>query len=133
MLVCLLVGKWEFDVCGKVFTIVPPQRTLEQSLSDALLDNLYGVPQGLDHGLTLQSFDSQGVRLSGHDDERHNGGLRAGSLEAVVQPREGLHEHVDTLIPVLVTASGEEVKGVVQIKVIVAIKVTPDEVVDLVL
>ena len=43
---------------------------------------------------------------------------------------EGLDEHVQTLVTVLITTSGEEVKSVLKIKVVMTIKMTPDKVVN---
>ena len=46
---------------------------------------------------------------------------------------EGLNKHVQTLVAVLVSSSGEKVKGVLQIEIIVAVKVASDKVVDAIL
>lgn len=43
---------------------------------------------------------------------------------------EGLDEHVQTLVTVLITTSGEEVKSVLKIKIVMTIKVTTDKVVN---
>jgi hypothetical protein len=51
----------------------------------------------------------------------------------VVQSCERLNEHVDTLIPEFVTASSEHVKGIVRIKIIVPVEVTPYKVMNLLL
>ena len=42
-----------------------------------------------------------------------------------------LDEHVDTLVPELVSASREQVDGVLEVKVVVSVEVSADEVVDL--
>jgi hypothetical protein len=42
-----------------------------------------------------------------------------------------LEEHVDTLVPVLVPSRGEHVDRVLEVKVVVSVKVTSDELVDL--
>ena len=46
------------------------------------------------------------------------------------QTGQRLDEHVDTLIPVLVTTSREEVQSLVQIKVVVTVKMAAHKVVD---
>lgn len=51
----------------------------------------------------------------------------------MVEPREGLDEYVGPLVPVLVAAGDEEVEGFVEIEVVVAVEVTADELVDLLL
>jgi hypothetical protein len=48
----------------------------------------------------------------------------------MVEAGQRLNEHVDTFIAVLVTTSGEEVKSLVGVEVVVAIEVTTNEVVD---
>jgi hypothetical protein len=51
----------------------------------------------------------------------------------VVQSCERLDEHIHTLISELIASSGEEIQGVVGIKVVVAIEVASDKVVNLLL
>lgn len=46
---------------------------------------------------------------------------------------EGLDKHVQALVTVLISSSGEKVKSVLQIEIIVAVKVTPDKVMDAIL
>ena len=46
---------------------------------------------------------------------------------------ESFHKHVNTLISVLVPPGGEEIEGVIQIKVVVAIEVPTNKVIDLLL
>lgn len=112
---------------------MPSESTLEQPLSNALLNIVYSFPQSFDDRLPLQCFNSQGVCLGGHNNERNHGGLRAGDLETVVQPSERLDEHIHTLIAVLITPGSEEVECVFQIEIVVAIEMSSDEVVDLLL
>lgn len=67
-----------------------------------------------------------------HDDESNDGNLRAHLLQSVVETGEGLDEHVCTLIAILISSSGEEVQGVVEVNVThVTIEVTFDEFIDL--
>ena len=113
--------------------LLPAQGALEQALADAALDHVDRVAQALDHGLALERLDRHRVRLGRHDDEGDDGHLGAGLLEAVVQPRERLDEHVDPLVPVLVPAGGEEVERVLGLEVDVAVEVAAHEVVDLLL
>lgn len=47
--------------------------------------------------------------------------------------RERLYEHVHSLVAVLVTTGGEEVERVVEVKVVVAVEMASDEVIDLLL
>lgn len=44
-----------------------------------------------------------------------------------------LDEHIHTLVPVLVSSGSEQVDGVLEVKVIMTVEVTPDEIVDLLL
>jgi hypothetical protein len=46
---------------------------------------------------------------------------------------EGLDKHVQTFVTVLVSSSGEKVKGILQIEIIMAVKVPPDKVMDAIL
>jgi hypothetical protein len=71
--------------------------------------------------------------LSRHDDEGHNRDLAASGLETVVQSCQRLDKHVNTLIPELVTTSSEKIQCVIDIKVVVAIEMSADKVVNLLL
>lgn len=71
------------------------------------------------------------MRLRRHDDERNDRHLRARQLEAMVQPCQGLDEHVHAFVPVLVSARGKEVERVVGVEIDMAIKVPSDEIVNL--
>ena len=86
--------------------------------------------QRLDDGLSLESLDGERGRLGRQDDEGDDGHVRTSSLQAVVQTRQGLDEHVNALVTVLVTSCGEKVQSLVGIEVIVAIEVTADKVID---
>jgi hypothetical protein len=55
------------------------------------------------------------------------------SVGIYVLTRQGLDEHINTFVPVLVSAGSEQVDGVLQVKVIVAVEVASDEVVNLLL
>ena len=54
-----------------------------------------------------------------------------GSLELVIETGKSLNKHVCTLISILVAASNEEIKGIVEIKVVVAVKVAANKLVNL--
>lgn len=115
----------------KVLSLTPSQRSVEQSLSNSTLNNLDTVVECLDDGLSLQRLDGKRVCLSWHDNKGNNGHLRAGGLEAVVKAGQGFNEHVTALVPVFITTGGEEVEGVFEIKVVVSVKVTSNEIVNL--
>lgn len=127
---------------------------LEETGSDPVLDLGDRVVELLGDGLPLERFDGVRVRLSRHDDEGDHGELGAHRLEAMIEPGERFDEHVDALVAVLVSGQGrfsiaaqiqnshaasdspsgsEHVQGVVEIEVVVAVEVTPDKVVDLLL
>ena len=127
----LLLVADELLVGREILAIMPFEGALEEPLADALLDDRDGVSQGLDDGLALEGLDRQRVGLGGHDDEGHDGGLGAARLEPVVQAGERLDKHVDALVAVFVAAGGEEVEGVVEIEVVVAVEVAAREIVDL--
>lgn len=112
---------------------MPLEGPLEYPPSDALLNHGCGVPQRLDDCLALERFDGERRRLRRHNDECHNRHLAAGILQAMVQPSQRLDEHVDTLVSELITTSSEDVQGIVRVKVIVAIEVTANKVVNLLL
>jgi len=141
---------------GSELSIVP-SGVLEQSVSDPVLNLLDRVLQLLDDGLTLEGFDRVRVGGGGHDDKGDDGGLGSHLLQSVVQTctscdvlrsvssrfhaaqlgsdrsltGQTLEEHVDTLVPVLVPSGGEHVDRVLEVKVVVSVKVTSDELVDL--
>lgn len=54
-------------------------------------------------------------------------------LKHVIQPSQGLNEHISSLIGKLVASGREQVQGLVQVEVIVAVEVTAHKVVDLLL
>lgn len=116
---------------GQRLALVPLEGALEYAAADALLDDVGGVAQRLDDGLALEGLDGERRRLGGHDDEGDDGHLAAGGLEAVIEAGEGLDEHVDALVAKLVAAGREDVDGVVGLKVVVAVKVAADKVVNL--
>lgn len=116
-----------------ILTVRPSKRSFEQFLANVLLDRLNGIVQRLDHGLSLERFDGQRLRLSRQDNEGYHSHVRLGALHAVVQPRQRLDEHIHTLVAILITTSSEEVERILRIKVVVPVKVTSDEIVDLLL
>ena len=52
-------------------------------------------------------------------------------LQTSVEAREGLQQHVNTLVAEFIATSREKVQGVVQIEIHVAEKVTTDKIMDL--
>jgi hypothetical protein len=103
---------------GSVFSGVAGG-TLEKALTDTVLNLGDGVAELLRHGLTLERLDRVRVRGGGGDDERDDGLLRTGDLEAVVEAGKGLDEHVETFVAVFVATGSEEVEGVVKVEVVV--------------
>lgn len=51
----------------------------------------------------------------------------------MVQTSQSLDEHVDTFVPELVPTGGEEIEGVLQVEIIMAVEVAPNKVADLLL
>ncbi|KAI6766392.1 hypothetical protein HG531_011614 [Fusarium graminearum] len=109
-----VLGGDKLLLIGQRFTLVPLEGALKEATSNALLDNVCGVAQGLDNCLALERLDSEG-------------------LETVVQSCQRLNKHVNTLIPELVTTSSEKIECVINIEVVVAIEMSADKVVDLLL
>jgi len=120
----------ETGLIRRVLTLVPCKRALKELLANVLLNGADGIVERLEYGLTLEGLDGKRGGLSGHDNKSDNGHVRAGCLEAVVETGQGLDEHVNTFITVLVTTSGEEVQGLVGVEVVVAVEVTTNEVID---
>lgn len=112
---------------------MPLEGSLKDTATDTLLNDMGSVPQRLDDGLALECLDSERSGLGRHDDKGHNRHLASGRLEPVIESCQGLDEHVDTFIPVLVSASSEDVERVVGLKVVVTVEMTSNEVVDLLL
>ncbi len=112
---------------------VPLQRSLEQPLAHFPFDHAHGVPQGFNHRLPFQGFHGQGLRLRRHDDEGDDRHLRLRHLEAVIQPRQGLNEHVHAFVPVLVSPGGEEIQRVLGLEIDVAVEMTAHEIMNLLL
>jgi len=42
-----------------------------------------------------------------------------------------LNKHINTLVPILIPPRGKHIQGVIQIKIIIAIEMAPDELIDL--
>lgn len=126
-----ILGGNELLLIGHRVTIVPLQRSLKDAASNALLNDMGGVSQGLDHSLTLESFHSERSSLRRHDDEGHNRDLASCGLETVVETGQRLDKHVDTLVSELVTAGSEEVEGVINVEIVVTVEVSSYKVMDL--
>ena len=105
--------------------------TLEDALTDTILDLGDSVAELLGDCLALEGLNGVRMRRSRHDDERDNGDLGASLLEAVIQACKALDEHVNTLVAVLIPARGEHIQCVVEVKVVVAVKVSAHKVIDL--
>ena len=90
---------------------------VEETCPNTVLNLRDRIAKLLGDGLTLERID--GVRLSRGrmNEERDDGGIRSCLLQAEVEAREGFDEHVDALIPVLVTSSREHVQRVVEVEV----------------
>lgn len=129
----LLLVADELLLIGQVVALVPAQRPIKEPLANALLNDLDRVVKGLDDSLTLERLNCQGRGLSGHDNEGDHSHLRTRLLEPVVQAGERLDKHVDTLIPVLVATGSEEVESIVEVEIIVAVEMTANKVVNLLL
>ena len=126
----LVLGRQKVLVVWRWLALPPRKRLLEELLANVALNVSNGVVQALDHSLALQRLHSERGRLGRHDDEGHDGHIGTGGLHAVVQAGERFDEHIHTLIPVLVATSGEEVKRLVRVEIVVAIEMTTDKVVD---
>ena len=105
----LVLGRQKVLVIWRWLTLPPCKRLFEELLANVALNVSNGVVQALDHSLALQCLHSERCRLGRHNNESHDGHIRAGGLHAVVQTGQRLDEHVHTLISVLVATSGEEV------------------------
>lgn len=106
---------------------------LEETGTDPVLDLGDGISKLLGDSLTLERLNSVRVGARRHDNERDDGRVGSHLLEAVVEARERLDEHVHALVAVLVATSSEEVERLVEVKVVVAVEVASDKVVDLLL
>ena len=73
------------------------------------------------------------MSLTGHNDKRHHRRLGASLLQPVIETSQRLDKEVAPFISELVTASDEEIQRVVEVKVVVAVKVTADKLVDFLL
>src|SRR5262245_30669746 len=100
---------------------MPSQGSLKEPGSHVVGNGVDRVVQALDDGLSFESFHCKRRGLCGHDDEGHNRHWRVGLLHAGIEAAEGLDEHVNTLVSILVSTGSEEVEGVCGIKVIVAV------------
>jgi hypothetical protein len=109
------------------------QAQLIQSLAELVLEYVHGVAQLLRNGLALEGLDVEAARARGKDQESHHGHVRLHRLEAVIETRQGLDEHVHALVGELVATGREQVQSLVQVEVVVAVEVTANEVVDLLL
>jgi hypothetical protein len=115
----------------KLLLAMEPRRVVKQPRADAVLDLGDRVPELLRDCLSLERLDGVGVGLCRHDDKGDDGGVGASLLELVVEPREGLDEHVDALVAVLVPAGREHIESIIEVEIVVPVKVPPDKLVDL--
>lgn len=121
---------------------------IEKPSTNPRLNIRHGVSQLLYHRLSLKSLNSVRVGRSRHDDESDHSDLRASFLKFVVQSGERLNEHVDTLVSVFISTCGEHlfqcrlnvsvgkksvahVDGILKVKVIMAIEMSSNKLVDL--
>ncbi|KAI6772502.1 hypothetical protein HG530_003460 [Fusarium avenaceum] len=121
----LLIGQW--------VTLVPLEGAFKDAATNTLLDNVCSISQGLDNRLTLECLNSERSGLSRHDDESHHCQLATSSLETVVESCQRLDEHVNTLIPELITTGSEEVQCVVDVEIEVTVEMTSNKIVNLLL
>ena len=126
-------GGEDVFILWEVVAFVPLQGAAEEAFADFMLDDVDGVAEGFDDCLAFECFDGERLSLRGHDDESDDCHFRAGSFEAMVQAGQGLDKHVHPFVAVLVSPSGEEIKSVIGVKVVVAVEVPSHEVVDLLL
>lgn len=82
-------------------------------------------------GLSFESIDGIRVGRGGHDDKGDDSDCRACFLQLIVEASERFDKHVHALVPVLVTTGSKQVDGIIKIKVVVAIEMTTDKLVDL--
>ena len=112
-------------------TLVPLQRSLEDATANALFNDTGSISERFDDGLAFQSLDSKRGGLSRHNDESNNGHVASDGLETMIETSERLDEHVYTLVPEFVPTSGEDIKCVVRLEIVMAIEMTTHKVVDL--
>lgn len=113
--------------------LVPLDRALKDATANSTLNDINGISQRLDDSLSLQCFNGQGSGLGRHDDESNNCRLASGGLEAVVETGKRLDKHVHTLIPELVATRSKEVERVFWLEIVMAVEVTADKVMNLLL
>lgn len=114
---------------GAWFT-VPSSGIFKQSPSKIFFDFVDGGLETFHDCLASEGFDGVGVSCCWHDDERNDGDFTSYRFETIVESSEGFNKHIDAFIPVLVSTSGEEVKGIIEIEIIMTIKMTSNKFVD---
>ena len=131
----LVLVRHEFLGVGDLGTggAVVTSGVLKDALANALGDLLNALLESASDSLTLEGLDGVRVGRCGHNNEGNDGHLGAHLLETSVETRERLDEHVDTLVAELITTSGEQVDRVFKVKVVVAVEVAADKLVNLLL
>ena len=131
---------------------------LKDSLANPCGDLVNSLTQLLRHSLTLERFDSVRICRGRHDNECHDGRFRSHLLQSMIESFQNQHtlsskldlprpastsqpvgetltskrldKHVHTLITELVTTSSKQINRIFQIKVVMTVKVTSDEIVN---
>lgn len=78
------------------------------------------VAELFDYGMTAKGVNIEVVGLGWEDQESHNGGVWFFVLQERIQPGEGLDEDISAFVSKLISSSGKEVQGLVQVEVHVA-------------
>ena len=65
-----------------------------------------------------------------HDDECDDCDFTPRGFEPVIESCKRFDKHIDTLVPILVSTGSEKVECIIEIKVVVAIKMTSYKVID---
>ena len=82
--------------------------------------------------MASQRLHVEVVGFGGEDEEGHHRDVGMGGLQVVVESGQGLDEDVGTFVAEFVATGDEEVEGLVEVEVVVAVEVAADEFVDFV-
>lgn len=103
------------------------QTSVIHPFAHLLLNLVYGIPELLRDGMSPQRIHIEVVGFRGEDQKGDHRHIRLLTLQVMVQTRQGFNKNIRSFVGVLISASDKEVQSLLQIKVKMSIKMTPNE------
>lgn len=103
------------------------QTSVIHPFAHLLLNLVYGIPELLRDCMSPQRIHIEVVGFRGEDQKGDHRHIRLLTLQVMVQTRQGFNKNIRSFVGVLVSASDKEVQRLLQVKVKMSIKMTPNE------